>query len=153
MKEKLYIAYGSNMNIRQMARRCPTAKVVGKMLLQGYELRFYGSENNAVATIEPFQGGVVPVTIWSITPEDEASLDRYEGYPHLYRKDYMIIPFNGKGTSAMVYLMNTESCSIGCPSRVYLETILEGYSSAGFSPDYIEKPLEKAILTYMRERR
>ena len=28
MKEKLYIAYGSNLDQRQMARRCPTAEVV-----------------------------------------------------------------------------------------------------------------------------
>ena len=26
---KLYIAYGSNLNLEQMANRCPTAKVVG----------------------------------------------------------------------------------------------------------------------------
>ena len=26
----LYIAYGSNLSIRQMARRCPDAKVAGK---------------------------------------------------------------------------------------------------------------------------
>ena len=29
-----YIAYGSNLNLRQMARRCPTAKVVGTALLR-----------------------------------------------------------------------------------------------------------------------
>ena len=29
-KGKLYIAYGSNLNLNQMHRRCPTATVVGK---------------------------------------------------------------------------------------------------------------------------
>jgi len=29
MKNKLYIAYGSNLNLPQMAHRCPSAKVVG----------------------------------------------------------------------------------------------------------------------------
>jgi len=29
MKNKLYIAYGSNLNLTQMAKRCPTAKVLG----------------------------------------------------------------------------------------------------------------------------
>ena len=28
-QERLYIAYGSNLNLPQMERRCPTAKVVG----------------------------------------------------------------------------------------------------------------------------
>ena len=27
---KKYIAYGSNMNIEQMSRRCPNAKIIGK---------------------------------------------------------------------------------------------------------------------------
>lgn len=30
MSKKLYIAYGSNLNLKQMKYRCPTAKLVGK---------------------------------------------------------------------------------------------------------------------------
>ena len=30
----LYIAYGSNMNVRQMAYRCPKAKPVGPLWLK-----------------------------------------------------------------------------------------------------------------------
>lgn len=49
-KRRLYAAYGSNMNIEQMARRCPTARVVGKGVIKGYELVFRGLPNNAYAT-------------------------------------------------------------------------------------------------------
>ena len=38
----LYVAYGSNMNVEQMQHRCPTAKVVTSMFLEGYRLRFMG---------------------------------------------------------------------------------------------------------------
>ena len=31
MSKKLYIAYGSNLNLKQMKYRCPTAKFVGKV--------------------------------------------------------------------------------------------------------------------------
>ena len=41
-KERLYIAYGSNLNLRQMAHGCPTAEVVGKSLLRGWRLMFRG---------------------------------------------------------------------------------------------------------------
>ena len=41
-KQRLYIAYGSNLNLEQMAFRCPTAKVVGKSELKDYELLFRG---------------------------------------------------------------------------------------------------------------
>ena len=77
MKNKLYVAYGSNLNLAQMARRCPTAKVVGIGKLKEYQLTFRG-----VATIEPVSGAETPVGVWEITPKDEMALDRYEGYPH-----------------------------------------------------------------------
>lgn len=37
-KTKLYIAYGSNLNLEQMRRRCPTAELVGKTVLRGWRL-------------------------------------------------------------------------------------------------------------------
>lgn len=77
---KLYVAYGSNLNLAQMARRCPDAKVVGIGTLKNYQLTFRG-----VATIEPVDGAETPVGVWEITPRDELALDRYEGYPSYYR--------------------------------------------------------------------
>ena len=50
-KERLYIAYGSNLNLEQMKHRCPTAEVVGKSTLHGWRLRFRGGAHSAVATI------------------------------------------------------------------------------------------------------
>ena len=44
--KRLYIAYGSNINLEQMAHRCPNSKVVSTEMMQGYELEFRG-----VATI------------------------------------------------------------------------------------------------------
>ena len=39
-KKRYYLAYGSNLNRKQMQMRCPGAKVVGTALLEGYELLF-----------------------------------------------------------------------------------------------------------------
>ncbi len=58
---KLYIAYGSNLNLSQMKHRCPTARVIGTSELKDYELVFRGSGHNAVATVEPCKGSTVPV--------------------------------------------------------------------------------------------
>ena len=44
MKESYYFAYGSNMNLDQMAYRCPAASVVEKVKLEGYRLTFCGRE-------------------------------------------------------------------------------------------------------------
>ena len=58
-KNRLYIAYGSNLHLPQMAFRCPTAKVVGASEVKGYELLFRGGSRGAVATIEPLEGPVL----------------------------------------------------------------------------------------------
>ena len=34
--KRLYIAYGSNINLEQMAHRCPNSKVVSTEMMQGY---------------------------------------------------------------------------------------------------------------------
>lgn len=76
MKNKqLYIAYGSNINLEQMAYRCPRSKVVGTSEIKDYELEFRG-----VATIVPQKGASVPVLIWELDERDLPSLNRYEGY-------------------------------------------------------------------------
>ena len=49
IRAKYYIAYGSNLNLEQMARRCPTAKVVGSTTLKNYRLMFRGGSHTAVA--------------------------------------------------------------------------------------------------------
>ena len=128
---KIYLAYGSNLNLPQMAQRCPYAIVIGRTTLEGYELLFRGDNNSAVATVEPKKGGSVPVLLWEITPRDEESLDRYEGFPKLYRKETVTVRFNGKPVGAMIYIMN-DGWPLGLPGIAYTNTIVEGYKAAGF---------------------
>lgn len=144
MRNKLYLAYGSNLNLEQMANRCPTAKVVGNSKINGYRLLFRGAHAGAVATIEPFKGESVPVLAWEITPADEAALDRYEGWPFLYRKETIKVRLNGKTVQAMVYIMN-EGRPLGQPSCYYYSTILEGYKSAGFDVEILRKATTDSV--------
>ena len=83
MENTLYFAYGSNINLDQMAYRCPDAFVVGPVTLENYELLF---RRGGFATIAPKEGESVTGLLWSITPGCERSLDRYEGYPRFYDK-------------------------------------------------------------------
>lgn len=131
-KDRFYIAYGSNLNLMQMERHCPTAKAVGTALLRNWRLRFRGGRLSAVATVEKANGYKVPVLIWKLQPEDEHALDRYEGWPHLYRKEMLRVSVNGKRVYAMIYIMNESGNPYDTPSKHYLNTILEGYKTAGF---------------------
>ena len=83
---KLYIAYGSNLNLAQMAARCPSASIYAAGLLNNWELIYRGTQTNSHATIRRKKGSFVPVLVWEIQPRDEARLDIYEGYPRYYFK-------------------------------------------------------------------
>lgn len=135
---KLYIAYGSNLNLAQMADRCPTARVLGASRMEGWRLLFRGAREGAVATVEPFNGSSVPVLVWEITPADEAALDRYEGWPFLYRKETVKVKLDGKNVKGMVYIMNGGR-PLGQPNCYYYSTILEGYRDAGFDVNILRK--------------
>lgn len=140
--KQLYLAYGSNLNIEQMAFRCPTAKVVGSANLENYKLLFKGRYGSAVATVEPCEGSKVPVLIWEITESDEKALDRYEGYPTLYRKENVKVKLNRKATEVMVYIMN-DLYAENLPSRYYYDVILQGYKSASFDEKILKNALSK----------
>ena len=141
MKNILYIAYGSNLNLPQMAHRCPSPKAVGASEIKNYALVFRGGRNGAVATIEPCEGSSVPVLLWKITPKDEATLDLYEGFPRFYDKETMELPLDGQTVSAMVYVM-TPGHRLGYPSDYYYNTIREGYETAGFDPAVLEQAVD-----------
>ena len=127
MQKRYYIAYGSNLNIRQMRMRCPHARVVGTAVIKDYELLFKGSLTGAYLTIEPKKGGAVPVAAWEVTESDEAALDRYEGFPIFYYKKEMELDIKGIRTGKIrrrkcfVYIMHEER-KIGVPSLSYVST-------------------------------
>lgn len=140
----LYIAYGSNLNLEQMSYRCPTAKIVGTSELNGYEMLFRGSNRCGVATIEPLENSKVPVLIWDIQQSDLKALDRYEGYPFFYDRKNINVKLGNKDVSAMVYVMN-DGIELSAPSEVYYNTIYEGYKSAGFDVNILDKAVERTI--------
>ena len=130
---KLYFAYGSNINLDQMAQRCPDAQVVGPVTLENYELLFHGNlRGTGVATIAPMEGSTVHGLLWNITPECERALDHYEGYPHLYEKELVTVrDRKGQEHTVMAYVM-TELCKEpSIPSFYYYGGILEGYRQHG----------------------
>ncbi len=146
--KKYYLAYGSNLNDRQMAWRCPTAKAIGTAVIKDYELLFKGSKTGAYLTIEPKVGAEVPVAVWSVELNDELNLDRYEGFPAFYYKTEFELPmryFSGKTVvrTAFVYIMH-EDRPLGLPSGSYVRTCLDGYRNFGFDESVLLAALENS---------
>lgn len=147
MNKKLYIAYGSNLNLKQMASRCPTAKLYGTGVVNGYELQFKGSPNGAFATIGENENASVPVEVWELESYDERRLDIYEGYPNHYYKQDIPVTVNGEELMAMVYIMNQKQ-DFGIPSDYYYETVCQGYEDCGLDVSVLEEALENSTAKY-----
>lgn len=127
-KKRLYIAYGSNMNKEQMKYRCPDSKMIGRTYLKDWKLTipFY-------ANIEMEKGTLTPILLWEISSEDEAKLDKYEGYPKGYDKRELMVSINDTVVSAMAYVMTDKyKISDKIAREWYVEGIVQGYVDAGF---------------------
>lgn len=147
MSEQLYFAYGSNMNLDQMAFRCPDASVVGVVRVEDYRLTFCGSGYAGVATILPQPGSHVDGVLWRISAADEKHLDFYEGYPRLYGKEPVeVIDSSGQRMTVMAYTMNSpyKECPTP-PSQGYLRGILDGCRRNGIDPDPIRNEARRLL--------
>ena len=150
MAKRLYVAYGSNLNVEQMRWRCPGARIIGTGELRDWRLLYKGSRTGSYLTLEPCPGRMVPVAVWEVTEEDERSLDRYEGFPHFYGKTELELPIRGirsgrvKNRRCFVYLMQ-DGRRCGIPSKAYIQTCREGYESFGFDPSILSAALKDTL--------
>lgn len=127
-----YLAYGSNLNLEQMVKRCPTANPIGIGLLEDYRLifRYY-------LTIESQKGSVVPFVLREIDEESEQMLDCHEGFPQFYRKEYVNVLVGEKLVCATVYVMNKDQRCYALPSLTYYTAVLKGCQDARLNESYL----------------
>lgn len=140
--EKYYIAYGSNLNIEQMAYRCPNARPLWSGMLRDYELFYAGSRSGNYATIRKQNGCSVPIGVWAISEEDEEALDRYEGYPVFYYKKEIGFKIDGEQKTAIVYIMRQDAIE-GQPTRWYEAVVRQGYRDFGLDEKYLDASLKQ----------
>ena len=141
MRNRLFAAYGVGINRAEMAKRCPTAKLLGAATLRNHRLTFRGTHAAAVANIEPAKGCSVPVLVWDIAPSDEVALDLYEWFPHLYEKQQFRIRLDGALVNCMAYVMRGDR-PLGKPSAFYYSAMLEGYKAAGFDTEILKSAVQ-----------
>ena len=142
MNSRLFAAYGAGLNRTDMAKHCPTAKLIDSAVLKNYRLSFRGSKAGALATIEKARGGSVPTLLWEISPQDEAAIDRWIGVPELYRKTAIKARRDGTLVDALIYIL-TGGKPLNKPSAFYYSTLLEGYTAAGFDTEILKAAVQK----------
>lgn len=141
---RLYFAYGSNLDREQMARRCPTARPLERAVLPGYRLTFRARRGGyGVADVEPHAPGRVAGALWEVFPSDLEALDRYEGYPWLYRRETVQVQAARGQVRALIYVMQP-GCDLAAPHPRYVEVLVRGYRAWGLDLSLLEEALRRA---------
>ncbi len=148
---EMYFAYGSNMNERQMTRRCPSARFVRNAILEGYRLDFVVRSDRwggAVAGIISDSESKVEGVLYQLSGDDLDTLDAYENVNKgsYYRESIAIPGPDGTSVDAWVYFPNPDPHAPVIPPKRYLDTMIEGARAHGLSEDLV------ARLLCLRER-
>lgn len=135
----LYYAYGSNLCIKQMQRRCPSAVPVVQARLHDHELCFRGFSGRwggGVASVTKREGAIVHGALYLLHLSDLRRLDGYEGHPTVYKRQVVSV-INGHDEDlpgeikAWTYLHrdSDREDEASHPSMSYVSTIHEGYKA------------------------
>lgn len=148
---KLYWAYGSNLCHVSMRRRCPDARPLRRMDVGDAALLFRG-----VADVTLREGSSVVGGLWSISPDDELALDRYEGAPRFYMKRYLPIEHRGRLRKVLFYQMRMDR-GVMPPNQGYVEVIARGYRDFGLPLEHLDRAVaasweDKDVTPVLRRR-
>ena len=147
----LYFAYGSNLDPEQMRKRCPGHQPIGLASLRDHRLAFPRHSDDwggGVGSPVLAHGHDLWGYLYEITEQDQAELDRYEGWigpddpgnayhPETITVD-LVRPDDGsvpRRVRALTYLARPTEPKL--PSRRYVEVILMGARERALPEEYL----------------
>lgn len=116
-----YAAYGSNLSLEQMVRRCGTSDIQGTGLLRDARLVFA-----YYLGIEQAENSSVPIGVYKVTAADVAALDRCEGLGRSYERYLVTVEVNGAAVRCFTYVKRDNALEE--PSDRYYQTCVRGYA-------------------------
>ena len=146
--EAKYFAYGSNLDLPQMKRRCPESRLISKGSLSGHSLtfnRFSSGWEGGVADVIQKHDSEVWGLVFEISDSDLERLDRYEGYhkdeTSMYERWKAVIDTpNGQISDVWVYTV-VEKQNFVQPTLEYLQIIKDAAIKWNF-PKVYQQDLE-----------
>ena len=144
----IYFAYGSNLDERQMALRCPGGRMTGVAQLAHHRICFPRRSpirNCAVASIEPYSGATVWGVTYELNGDDLKRLDQREGYDVALPEEQMrykrisvkVVRLRGEAIDAYAYVA-VPAPDPGLPSPSYLKQIVNAATVHGFPEEYLK---------------
>jgi gamma-glutamylcyclotransferase (GGCT)/AIG2-like uncharacterized protein YtfP len=152
MNPLAYFAYGSNLDLAQMRRRCPTAVRLGRAMLPNHRLSFAGHSaawGGGVANVVRANRAKVEGVLYLLTERDVRQLDRCEGVPAIYDRVVKTVVDHSRRRRVHVYRLDPELAEETLPSMPYFELICAAYLRHGFD----RAPLADAIARASRATR
>lgn len=142
MTKTYYFAYGSNMSVKRMLARVPSAVVIGTATLHGYRLAFHKDsfDGSAKCDIITSNGAAdcVHGVLYAINVSDLKSLDLAEGAGYAYDRRTIDLDSNSGRVAAECYFARGTMPGL-TPYGWYLEHILVGARQAQLPVDYIAR--------------
>lgn len=127
----LYAAYGSNLFIEQVSRRCPEADIVGAGHIPDCQLRFA-----YYATVKEAVGCTTPVAVYRLNARDIAAMDRFEGLGRSYER-FLVTVTMADGTRQRCFTYVKRDDRVEAPSKIYYQRIEDGYRDWRFDLDIL----------------
>jgi hypothetical protein len=123
-----YFAYGSNMSLAQMQRRCPSARFICTARLVDYIFgiaRHSRLRNCGTANICVQPGSEVWGVVYEVSASDMAAMDAYEdGYS---RENVVVLQSNGNAaTPEVIVYIAPQELNAPLPNAEYKRLLLEG---------------------------
>lgn len=130
----LYFAYGSNMDVGAMARRCPASRPLGVARLARHRFAILQA---GYATVVRDPRSTVHGLLYDLALADVHALDRYEDTGRgLYRKVVQpVLRQEGGPVQALVYI--GAGASGGKPLPGYVEGVIAAARTAGLPDSYL----------------
>lgn len=135
MRPILYFAYGSNMNLDQMAMRCPGAELGPVGRLHGWK---YFINGDGYAGIERAEGSEVLGCLWSLKEKHWRALDHYEGVAggH-YERIELDVEQVALGVTVLCWVYLSCNHEYGVPDPRYQQIVMDGARQVRLPADYL----------------
>lgn len=145
VKKNLFFAYGSNMNPKQIQRRCSRPVRVSAAFLADYRLGFYGHSaewDSGMETAVKERGSRLWGVVYALSDLDWEQLDlwqdaRFDGTGRCYHYPVEVCDLRGSRYDARMYKLDVLGAG-SCPSENYMEHILEGARENKLPPSYLD---------------
>ncbi len=138
-----YFAYGSNMLLERLQKRCKTASFLGVAVAHGYTLAFSkkSKDGSGKATIAKTTNDDIALygALYKIDLNDRPQLDRHEGFGY-YRNDNFVVRRvdNNEKIVVTTYIANHQSIDNNIiPYHWYKKLILAGAKQGELPASFI----------------